>query len=135
MPTDVAAGPDGRLYVSTLPGGPESPAAGARGAVFTVDPEHGHVKLLAEGIMSPTGIAVDENGDVYLASLFGDGVLKLDGHTGKTSVVLAAGSTADVDLRGSTLYATVYALPSDPAPPNGQVATLKLGRDSRDSDD
>ncbi|MET3922112.1 ScyD/ScyE family protein [Arthrobacter sp. UYEF20] len=135
VPTDVAVGPDGRLYVSTLPGGPESPAAGARGAVFTVDPEHGHVKLLAEGIMSPTGIAVDQNGDVYLASLFGDGVLKLDGHTGKTSVVLAAGSTADVDLRGSTLCATVNALPSDPTAPNGQVMMLKLGRESRDSDD
>ncbi|MET4095588.1 ScyD/ScyE family protein [Arthrobacter sp. UYCu712] len=135
VPTDVAVGPDGWLYVSTMPGGPESPGADARGAVFKIDPEHGKVKLLAESILSPTGIAVTSDGDVYVASLFGDGVIKLDGRTGKPSVALASASTADVVLRGSTLYATVNSLPSDPAPPNGQVATLKLGRDSRDSDD
>ncbi len=32
VPTDVEVGKDGYLYVTTLPGGPESPALGARGS-------------------------------------------------------------------------------------------------------
>ena len=99
---------------SSLPGGPEDPSLGARGAVFKVDPDNGHVKLFADEIMSPTGLAVDDDGDVYVASLFGEGVLKIDRDSGKQSVVLSAGLTADVDLRGSTLYATVNALPRGP---------------------
>jgi hypothetical protein len=135
VPTDVAAGPGGRLYVTTLPGGPEDPALGARGAVFTVDPEDGTVELLADHVMSPTGLAVSDDGDVYVASLFGKGVLKIDRHSGKQSVVLSAAVTADVDLCGSTVYATVNALPPEgpaPGPPNGQVASIDVGHGSSD---
>jgi SMP-30/Gluconolactonase/LRE-like region len=62
VPTDVAVGPDGRLYVTSLPGGPEGPQLGARGAVFKVDPDNGRVKLVADGILSPSGLALDEDG-------------------------------------------------------------------------
>ena len=48
VPTDVAVGPDGWLYVTSLPGGPEDPAFGARGAVFKVNPDNGRVELLAQ---------------------------------------------------------------------------------------
>ena len=34
VPTDVAVGADGWLYVTSLPGGPEDPALGARGAIL-----------------------------------------------------------------------------------------------------
>ena len=64
VPTDVELGPDGWLYVSSLPGGPEDPSLGARGAVFRVSPWTGHVRLWAEDILSPTGIAVSDSGDV-----------------------------------------------------------------------
>ena len=135
VPTDVVAGPGDWLYVSTLPGGPEDPALGARGAVFKVDPDNGRVELLADHVMSPTGLVVNDDGDVYVASLFGKGVLKIDRHSGKQSVVLNAALTADVDLRGSTLYATVHALPPEgaaPSPPNGQVASTDVGHGSHD---
>ncbi|MFF2032478.1 ScyD/ScyE family protein [Arthrobacter sp. NPDC058192] len=135
VPTDVAQGPGDWLYVSTLPGGPEDPALGARGAVFKVDPDNGRVKLLADQVMSPTGLAVGDDGDIYVASLFGKGVLKIDRHSGKQSVVLSAALTADVDLAGSTLYATVNALPSEgaaPGPPNGKVASSDVGHGSHD---
>src|SRR3954466_713049 len=78
VPTDVAVGPGGWLYVSTLPCGPEDPALRARGAVFKVDPDSGRVKLVADEVMSPTGLAVNDDGDIYVASLFGQGVLKID---------------------------------------------------------
>lgn len=134
VPTDVAVGPDGWLYVTSLPGGPEDPALGARGAVFKVNPDNGRVKLLADEIMSPTGLAVDDDGDIYVASLFGEGVLKIDERSGSQTVVLAAALTADVDLRGSALYATVNALAGEGEPPNGQLVTLNLKHSSGNRD-
>ena len=136
VPTDVGVGPDGWLYVTSLPGGPEDPSFGARGAVFKVDPDNGHVKVFADKILSPTGLAVDNDGDVFVASLFGMGVLKIDGDSGRQSTLLSAGLTADVALQGSTLYATVNALPPEgpsTTPPNGQVAVLSLKHASQNS--
>lgn len=136
VPTDVGVGPDGWLYVTSLPGGPEDPSFGARGAVFKVDPDNGYVKVFADKILSPTGLAVDNDGDVFVASLFGMGVLKIDGDSGRQSTLLSAGLTADVALQGSTLYATVNALPPEgpsKTPPNGQVAVLSLKHASQNS--
>lgn len=128
VPTDVELGLDGWLYVTSLPGGPEDPALGARGAVLKINPHNGLVKVFADEIMSPTGIDMDEKGNIYVASLFGEGVLKFSAHSGKERVVLSAMLTADVDIRGDTIYATVNALPGEPGtPPAGQVVTLWQG--------
>lgn len=130
VPTDVEFGLDGWLYVTSLPGGPEDPALGARGAVLKVNPHDGHVKVFADEIMSPTGIDKDDEGNFYVASLFGEGVLKFSAHSGERRVVLSAMLTADVDMRGDTIYASVNALPVEPtAPPAGQVVTLWQGDD------
>ncbi|MEC5190538.1 MULTISPECIES: ScyD/ScyE family protein [unclassified Arthrobacter] len=126
VPTDVAVGPDGYLYVTSLPGGPEDPALGPRGAIFKVNPDEDEVELVAENIMSPTGLALADNGEIYVASLFGEGVLRIDPDSGDQTVVLAASFTADIDLCGSTLYATVNALPGAGGPPDGQVVHLDL---------
>ena len=126
VPTDVAVGPDGRLYITSLPGGPEDPALGPRGAIFRVDPDDDEVELVADDIMTPTGLALDEDGELYVASLFGQGVLRIDPDSGDQTVVLEAGFAADVDLRGDTLYATVNALPGPGGPPDGQVKYLQL---------
>lgn len=125
VPTDVAVGADGWLYVTSLPGGPEDPALGARGAIFKVQRDGDDVKLLADEIMSPTGLVVNDDGELYVASLFGQGVLKIDAESGGQTVVLAASLTADVALRGHTLYATVNALGS-----SGQVMYVKLDHGS-----
>jgi hypothetical protein len=130
VPTDVEFGLDGWLYVTSLPGGPEDPALGARGAVLKVNPLDGRVKVFADKVMSPTGIDKDDKGDIYVASLFGEGVLKFSADSGERRVVLSATLTADVDVRGDTIYASVNALPADPmAPPAGQVVTLWQGDD------
>ena len=126
VPTDVVVGPHGWLYVTSLPGGPEDPALGARGAIFRVDPDDDEVELVADDIMTPTGLALDEDGELYVASLFGQGVLRIDPDSGDQTVVLAAGFAADVDLRGGTLYATVNALPGPDGAPDGRVMYLDL---------
>lgn len=106
VPTDVEFGPDGWLYVSSLPGGPEDPSLGARGAVFRVNPWTGHTRLWAEDILSPTGIAVSDDGDVYAASMFGNEIVKIDAWTREASQFLAVKGPAAVELSGDTLYAT-----------------------------
>lgn len=132
VPTDVKRGPDGWLYVTALPGGPEDPALGARGAVFKVNAHSGRVKMFADHVMSPTGLDLDDEGNVYVASLFGEGVLRLSAHDGKEQVVLPATLAADVDVRGDTLYATVNSLPEPNKAPDGRVVSVPLEHDSDD---
>lgn len=109
VPTDVEQGPDGWLYVSSLPGGPEDDSLGARGAVFRVDPSSGTTQLYVDGLVTPTGIALDGAGNLYVASLFGEGVYKVPAGGGAASLLLPAVGAAAVEVSGSTLYATIQA--------------------------
>lgn len=77
VPTDVEVGPDGMLYVSTLPGGPENPTLGARGAVYRINPWNGHVRRIGSGFAGAANLAVTPWGDVYVSELFGGQVSKL----------------------------------------------------------
>ncbi|MGH3350893.1 MAG: ScyD/ScyE family protein, partial [Nocardioides sp.] len=70
VPTDVETGPGGRLYVSSLPGGPEGPELGARGSVFSIDAKKGHLKQVARGFLGATGVAVSHSGTIYVAEMF-----------------------------------------------------------------
>jgi hypothetical protein len=115
VPTDVEIGPDGWLYVSTLPGGPEDPSFGARGAIFKVNPWTGATSLWADDILSPTGIAVADNGDVYAASMFGNEIVKIDARSREATQFLAVNGPAAVELSGDTLYATAGFGPGAPA--------------------
>ena len=72
VPTDVETGPDGRLYVSSLPGGPEGPELGSRGSVFKIDARTGHQKQVARGFLGATGVAVSPHGTIYVAEMFGN---------------------------------------------------------------
>lgn len=69
VPTDVEVGPDGHLYVTTLPGGPEDPSLGARGKVFRVNPWTGRTKQVASGLLGPTNLAF-AGGRLYVTELF-----------------------------------------------------------------
>ena len=53
VPTDVEVGPDGKLYVTSLPGGPEDPSLGANGRVLRIDPATGKVTTVVGGLISP----------------------------------------------------------------------------------
>ena len=43
VPTDIEVGPDGKLYVTSLPGGPEDGSLGVNGRVLRVNPATGKV--------------------------------------------------------------------------------------------
>ncbi|GGD00847.1 hypothetical protein GCM10011512_29620 [Tersicoccus solisilvae] len=136
VPTDVRVGPDHWLYVSVLPGGPEGPQLGARGAVYRINPWAGRwqrPQLVATGLVSPTGLAFGPRGDLYVAELFADrvSVLRagaLRGRTPATPVpVLTVNNPADVSISGRTLYVTANAVPDETTPPNtGQVLSVAL---------
>ena len=79
VPTDVETGPDGMLYVTTLPGGPEDPSLGARAAVHRIDPETGDIETVAGGLLTATGLDVAPNGDIYVAELFAGRISRIPG--------------------------------------------------------
>ncbi|MGZ4453193.1 MAG: ScyD/ScyE family protein [Nocardioides sp.] len=116
VPTDVEVGPDGTVYVSSLPGGPEGPQLGARGSIFAIHGVH-HPKLrtkpVVRGLLGPTGVAVTARGDLYVAQLFGDVVSKVMlGRHGKARVkdVIHATGPAEVEWSPRGLYITRKAL-------------------------
>jgi glucose/arabinose dehydrogenase len=132
VPTDVEVGPNGDLYVSSLPGGPEDPSLGANGSVWRINPHNGRMHRVAKGLLSPVGLAVGRNGDVYVSQLFAGVVsrIKHGTHTAKPwrKVVLPG----DVERVGGAIFATANVLSGMPGPdgppagpPNGQVVRLR----------
>lgn len=121
VPTDVAVGPGGKVYVSLLPGGPEDASLGVRGSVWRVNPFTGNARQYVGGLLSPTGIDVARDGTLYVASLFGEGVYSVSARHQHVSLVLPAVQAVDVEVSGSTLYATTNAFG------NGSLVSLRLG--------
>ena len=121
VPTDVEVGPDGKLYVTSLPGGPEDESLGANGRVYKVDPATGDVTKMAGGLVSPTGIGIAPNGTAFVSLLFPGLVLAapLNGSPGLFAQVPFPG---DVDWANGKLYVVRSDLTNDgTSPPNGAV--------------
>jgi DNA-binding beta-propeller fold protein YncE len=64
VPTGLAYGPDGLLYVSALTAEVEG-----QGQVYVVHPRTGKLIRQIGGFSSPTGVAVDRKGTVYVSEL------------------------------------------------------------------
>jgi len=123
VPTDVEYGPDGQLYVTSLPGGPEDGSLGLNGRVLKIDPTTGHVVTIADGLLSPTGVAVASTGDVYVAQLFRGVISKIKAGRHKARTYLRVPLPAAVEVTPTGLLATINALPMGPKP-KGQVVTI-----------
>lgn len=126
VPTDVEVGPDGWLYVTSLPGGPEDASLGMRGSVVKVNPNTGKVVTVATGFVGSTGLAVSlKTGAIFVTELFGGA-----NGTGQVSVVLPWGGKpvaafpvagpATIEIVGASIYVTRDALAVDDSnPPQG----------------
>lgn len=119
VPTDVELGTDGWLYVTTLPGGPEDPSAGARGEVYRVNPETGEVQLYASGFAGATGLAVAPNGTVFVAELFGNQVSVIS-KRGEVSTLAELPSPAGIEWQSGRLYVSTDVFG------DGKVVSIKL---------
>ncbi|WP_432506286.1 ScyD/ScyE family protein [Kineococcus arenarius] len=64
VPTGLAWGPDGNLYVSGLAG--EAPG---EGRVYVLDPGTGELLREITGLDAPTGVAVGDDGEVYVSEV------------------------------------------------------------------
>jgi hypothetical protein len=122
VPTDIEVGPDGQLYVTSLPGGPEDGSLGLNGRVLKINPASGKVKTLAAGLFTPTGVAVASNGDVYVAQLFPGLISKLKAGSSKLKPYAEVPLPAAVEATPTGLLATINALPGKK--PKGQVVTI-----------
>jgi len=106
VPTDVERSGHGTLYVTLLPGGPEDPSLGARASVLRVDPSDGSSEVVADGLLSATGLAVARNGDIYVAELFGNRIRRIP--AGEDHAVRWRTSTlpGDVEFADGRVWAT-----------------------------
>jgi hypothetical protein len=128
VPTDVEMGPDGLLYVSSLPGGPEDGTV--PGGVFTVDPATGEVERIATGLVSATGLDVAPNGDVYVSELFAGKITRIPAGGGEPSTYLEVPLPAAVEIKGRHLYTTENVLTGLSGEP-GDVPAGKVVRYTR----
>jgi hypothetical protein len=115
VPTDVEVGRDGWLYVTTLPGGPESAALGARGKLWRVNPWSGKATELAGGFLGATNLALGTHGRIYVAELFGGKISVVKGSTKKDFLTLPGVVGVETDTRGQ-LWATTLGNQDPPAP-------------------
>ena len=123
VPTDVEVGPDGFLYVTSLPGGPESDELGLNGRVIKVNPTTGKTETVVSGLLSPTGVAVASNGDMYVAQLFRGVISKVRAGSHKVRTYLKVNAPAAVEVTPTGLLATVDAVPMGKKP-KGKVITI-----------
>jgi hypothetical protein len=123
VPTDVELGPDGWLYVSSLPGGPEDDSLGMNGRVYKVNPRSGKVKLVADGFLGTVDLAVARNGDIYVAQLFAGQISKIKARTGKVTKFLDVALPGAVEWTKDALYYTINGVPSGKTP-KGKVIRM-----------
>jgi hypothetical protein len=103
VPTDVEVGPNGFVYVTTLPGGAEDDTLGANGAVWRVNPWTGEVKKIASGLLGATNLALSD-GKIFVTELFAGRVSQVRGHHVKPFVDLPGAVSIEAGRHG-TLYA------------------------------
>lgn len=125
VPTDVEVGRDGMLYVTTLPGGPESPVLGARGSVYRVDPRTGEVCLVARGFLGATNLALGSHGEIYVAELFA-GRISVVRHGKVRPYLDLPGVVAVESGRNGSLWAATLGNEDPPAP--GTIVQIYDGK-------
>jgi hypothetical protein len=123
VPTDVEMGPDGWLYVSSLPGGPEDGSLGALGRVYKVNPDNGNVVLVTKRLVSAVNVAVAPDGDVYVSQLFAGSIVRIPAGTSKKLPFRQVNMPAGLEYTEDGLVATIDALKGTKTP-RGKLALI-----------
>jgi hypothetical protein len=124
VPTDVELH-RGKLYVTTLPGGPEDASLGARGGVWRINPKSGKVTQIGSNLLGATDLAVSPSGAIYVTELFGGQVTRV-GRKHNVKVTEIAAPVAIEWAKGKLYVATgdPVASPADPLAA-GKVVTIR----------
>lgn len=119
VPTDVELGPDGNLYVTSLPGAPGEGLP--TGRIYQISPVDGSLSKLTGGLVSPTGLAISPTGDAYISMLFASTILKVP-FGGEPEPFAEVPFPGDVEFSNGYVYATQTDLTNDgSSPPAGKV--------------
>lgn len=122
VPTDVEAGPDGRLWFTSLPGGP---GVAPLGSVRTLDLETGAVRTKATGLADATGLDVTDAGVAYVTQLFRGVVTRIVDGVARTWLEIK--QPAALEIQGDSLYLTTNVLSGlEGGEPNGRVLRYEL---------
>lgn len=103
VPTDVERGPDGSLYITSLPGGPEGPQGGNPGSLYKLDESH-HLTQVATGFNGATNVAVDSHGGLFVAEISTGTISEV--WNGGHQVVLSLPGVVGLEFANGHLYAS-----------------------------
>lgn len=115
VPTDVEVGANGRLWVTTLPGGPEDPSLGGRGSLYSVGAWTGNSTKIASGFLGATNVAVSGDGPAYVTELFGGKISKVS-QSGTVSTWADLPGALSVEVKGDFVYAGTLGDPGSGTP-------------------
>ncbi|QIK66224.1 ScyD/ScyE family protein [Nocardioides sp. HDW12B] len=105
VPTDVQVR-GGSLFATLLPGGPEDPSLGARGALVEIDLASGDVDEVASGFAAATNLALAGPNKAYVTELFGGAVTAVNLTTGATTPYAQRELPAAVDVHDGQVFLT-----------------------------
>ena len=116
-------GPDGALYVSTLPGGPESPSV-ARGSVYRFTLTSHHLRRIAGGFNLATNLAVTPTGRVLVTELGAGRISTV--YRGRPEHVINLAGVVAVEFRDHVLYASTLGPTNDQGEPTGPGSVVAI---------
>ncbi|WP_328873332.1 ScyD/ScyE family protein [Streptomyces sp. NBC_00287] len=105
VPTSLALGHDGKLYVGELNGLTEKPTA----RVWRVDPWTGKILGWKSGFGPISGLAVNGSGDLYVSQLFNGVVTKVSGGK-RTNVKVPFPAGVTVDPYDGKVYVSAWSV-------------------------